>query len=99
MHLFQTKLKLDEEEKDRLNSLKFAQQYKNEKINEDNLADNARLNVEINSVSFTKINKRYNNIFLKIIYGSEFKKTSVLNDNDNLVWNEQFELLYFIFIQ
>jgi hypothetical protein len=98
MHLFQTKLKLDEEEKDRLNSLKFAQQYKNEKINEDNLADNARLNVEINSVSFTKINKRYNNIFLKIIYGSEFKKTSVLNDNDNLVWNEQFELLYFIFI-
>ena len=98
MHLFQTKLKLDEEEKDRLKSLKFAQQYKNEKINEDNLADNARLNVEINSVSFTKINKRYNNIFLKIIYGSEFKKTSVLNDNDNLVWNEQFELLYFIFI-
>ena len=92
MHLFQTKLKLDEEEKDRLNSLKFAQQYKNEKINEDNLADNARLNVEINSVSFTKINKRHNNIFLKIIYGSEFKKTSVLNDNDNLVWNEHFEL-------
>lgn len=92
MHILQTKLKLEEEDKDRMNSLKMAQEYKNEKINEDSLADNARLKIEINNVVFTKYNKRYNNIFIKIIYGSDSKKTSVLNDPKNLLWNEQFDL-------
>ena len=96
MHILQTKLKLDAEEKDRFNFLNLAQTYKNEKINEDNLADNARIKIEIYNVFFSKQSKRYGNIFIKMIYGSDVKQTTVLNDPMNLVWNEQFELYGFL---
>jgi hypothetical protein len=92
MHILQTKLKLEAEEKDRSNYLNLAQQYKNEKLNEDNLADNARLKVDILNAIFNKANNHLTNIYIKLTYGTEPKQTSILTDRNNLVWNEQFEL-------
>jgi|LauGreDrversion4_2_1035121.scaffolds.fasta_scaffold70026_3 hypothetical protein len=92
MHILQTKLKLEAEEKDRLEFLNRAQTYKNEKIIEDNLSDNAKAKIEICNVVINKPNKRYENIFLKLILGAEIQQTSVLNDPKDLVWNQMFEL-------
>jgi hypothetical protein len=92
MHILQTKLKLEAEEKDRLEFLNRAQTYKNEKIIEDNLSDNAKIKIEICNVVINKTNKRYENIFIKLIFGAEIQQTSVLNDPKNLVWNQMFEL-------
>lgn len=92
MHILQTKLKLEGEEKDRLEFLNRAQTYKNEKINEENLADNSKIKIEIGHVELNKPNKRYDNIFIKLIFGSEAQQTSVLSDPNNLVWNQMFEL-------
>lgn len=92
MHIVQTKLKLAAEEKNRNEFLNMAHQFKNEKLIEENLADNARLKVEIDHAVFNKPNSRLTNIFIKLTYGTEPKQTSVLTDRNNLVWNERFEL-------
>lgn len=91
MHLIQTRNKLNQEEADYKNYQNLAQTYKNEKIT-NGLSESARLKIEINGVSFNRINKKYTNIFVKIIYGKDINQTSVLSDLKNLIWNENFEL-------
>jgi hypothetical protein len=68
-----------------------AQKYKNERMIEKNLADNAKLLVSILSVSFKTKNPKYENIFINLKYRDIVKKTSVLSTKHDLIWNEQFE--------
>ena len=92
MQIFETKINLLEEDKNCLNFNNLARQLQKEHINEYNLADNAKLNIKLISVAFTKNNIQFNNIFIKILYGSEIKKTSVLIDPKTSEFNENFEL-------
>ena len=91
MHLIQTRNKLNQEEGAYKNYQNLAQTYKTENIT-NGLSDSARVKIEINNVTFSRLNKRYNNIYVKIIYGLEEKLTSVVADIKNLIWNESFEL-------
>lgn len=91
MHLIQTRNKLNQEEDAYKNYQNLAQTYKTENIT-NGLSDSARIKIEINSVTFTRMNKKYSNIYVKIIYGKEEKLTSVQPDIKNLVWNDSFEL-------
>ena len=81
---------------DRINNLLIklkteAQKFKNEIMIEDEIAENGKLFFSVVSVNFKKINKNYENIFIKFIYRNEIKMTSILSNNNNLIWNEKFE--------
>ena len=60
-------------------------------VSED-LAENAKLKIEIESLNFQKLTKKLANIYVKIIYSNEIKKTNCLKDVRNLHWDELFEL-------
>jgi hypothetical protein len=94
LHLIQTRKKLNQEEEAFKNFQNLAQTYKTENIT-NGLSDSARVKIEIETVSFTKINKKYSSIYVKIIYGKEEKITSVQTDIKNLQWNDSFELYFF----
>lgn len=94
MHLIQTKNKLNQEEAEYKNYQKLAQTYKTENIT-NSLSDSAKVKIEINSLTFNRINKKYSNIYVKIIYGKDEKVTSIQADIKNLIWNESFELYDF----
>jgi hypothetical protein len=91
MHLIQTRNKLTQEEAALKNFQNLAQTYKTENIT-NGLSDSARVKIEINSVTFSRTNKRFANIYVRINYGTEEKITSVQPDVRNLQWNENFEL-------
>ena len=91
MHLIQTRNKLNQEEAAYKNYQNLTQTYKTENIT-NGLGDSARVKIEINSVNFNRINKRYSNIFVRIVYGKEEKATTVQPDMRSLIWNESFEL-------
>ena len=94
MHPIQTKNKLNQEEAEYKNYQKLAQTYKTENIT-NSLSDSAKVKIEINSLTFNRINKKYSNIYVKIIYGKDEKVTSIQADIKNLIWNESFELYDF----
>jgi hypothetical protein len=91
MHLMQTRNKLSQEEAAYKNFQNLAQTYKTENIT-NGLSDSARVKIEINSLTFTRLNKRYSNIYIKIIYGKLEKRTAIQADSRNLVWNEIIDL-------
>ena len=68
------------------------QKFKNERMIEEEIADNAKLFFSVISVNFTRINKKYQNLFITLIYRDEVKNTSVISTNRDLIWNENFEL-------
>jgi hypothetical protein len=81
-----------EQKNTNLNKLKLeAQKYKNERMLEKNLSDNAKLFVSILSVSFRTKNPKYQNIFINLKYRDNTKNTSVLSTSHDLIWNENFE--------
>jgi type II secretory pathway pseudopilin PulG len=87
----QTRNKLSQEEAAYKNFQNLAQTYKTENIT-NGLSDSARVKIEINSLTFTRLNKRYSNIYIKIIYGKLEKITEIKPDARNLVWNEIIDL-------
>jgi hypothetical protein len=87
----QTRNKLSQEEAAYKNFQNLAQTYKTENIT-NGLSDSARVKIEINSLTFTRLNKRYSNIYIKIIYGKLEKRTAIQADSRNLVWNEIIDL-------
>lgn len=87
----QTRNKLSQEEAAYKNFQNLAQTYKTENIT-NGLSDSARVKIEIISITFTRINKRFSNIYIKIIYGKNEKRTAIQPDSKNLVWNEIIDL-------
>jgi hypothetical protein len=87
----QTRNKLSQEEAAYKNFQNLAQTYKTENIT-NGLSDSARVKIEINSLTFTRLNKRYSNIYIKVIYGKLEKRTAIQADSRNLVWNEIIDL-------
>ena len=67
------------------------QKYKNERMVEEEIADNAKLTFSVVSVNFNDIINKYEKIYIKLIYRNEIKKTSVLSTHDKLIWNENFD--------
>jgi len=67
------------------------QKYKNERMVEEEIADNAKLTFSVVSVNFNDIINKYEKIYIKLIYRNEIKKTSVLSTHDRLIWNENFD--------
>ena len=67
------------------------QKYKNERMVEEELADNAKLTFSVVSVNYNDIINKYEKIYIKLIYRNEIKKTSVLSTHDKLIWNENFD--------
>lgn len=92
LHLVQTRVKYDAEkiELAKFRNLEF--QFKNEKMMTVDLAENSKLKIEIESLEIVKLTRKLSNIFVKIIYSNEVKKTKSLNDVRNLQWDEPFEL-------
>jgi hypothetical protein len=68
------------------------QKFKNEKIVEKEISENAKIFVSILSVNFNEANAKYKNIFIRLTYGKEVKNTSALSTHHDLIWNENFEL-------
>jgi len=91
MHLTQTRNKLNQEEAAYKNFQNLAQTYKTENIT-NGLSDSARIKIEINSLQFTRINRRYTNVYIKLIYGKQEKRTPIMADGKNLIWDEIMDL-------
>ena len=92
LHLAQTRSKYDQEKiaLAKYKNLEF--QFKNEKMVSEDIAENAKLKIEIESLNFQKLTKKLANIYVKILYSNEVKKTNGLKDVRNLQWDESFEL-------
>ena len=64
--------------------------YKNEIINNEGMSNNAKLILSILSLKFND-NDLHQNLYIKIVYKNEFKKTASLSNRKNIIWNESFE--------
>lgn len=81
-------------EKENNNKLyKQMMEHKNERLNDNGIADDSKLNIEITNIEFLTPIKQYDGISIRIIFNNESKSTKVLSSVSNLLtWKEKFEL-------